>query len=251
MILLPFYKIHLIRGLFKGSFPNSSLLFGYLDGKILGIAYVDNIDDPRFSIVITGFSNWTFIGGFEAIRDINSVLKEFTNQGPLHIVWPSITPTPLKLKIKSQEIRNTFKSFNIDKYQKSSIRLGSCQLIIEELTNKNISKSFFKNRYETIYGSIDKFLQNSFGYILLYESRTIGEISALLMSNKSAEIQIDVVNEYRKQGYASILLRHFIDRCLSLGFTPCWSCETSNLASNNLAEKIGFEEKQLYSILTI
>ena len=57
---------------------------------------------------------------------------------------------------------------------------------------------------------------------------------------KMMRIGIDTLPLYRRKGYASMACAAFIENHLRQGSMPVWECGVNNIASQNLAEKLGF-----------
>lgn len=62
------------------------------------------------------------------------------------------------------------------------------------------------------------------------------------LSDKVQEIGINTLNEYRSKGYAADACNLCIQNIIESGKCPQWSCAYDNIASQKLAEKIGFEK---------
>ena len=60
------------------------------------------------------------------------------------------------------------------------------------------------------------------------------------MSNEVQEIGINTLTEYRGKGYATSVCRKCINEILKNGKVPQWSTSVNNIASQRLAEKVGF-----------
>lgn len=60
------------------------------------------------------------------------------------------------------------------------------------------------------------------------------------MSDEVQEIGINTLPDYRGKGYATIACQSSINEMLKNGKVPQWSTSTTNIASQKLAEKLGF-----------
>lgn len=69
------------------------------------------------------------------------------------------------------------------------------------------------------------------------------------MSDEVQEIGINTLPNYRGRGYATIACQGSVNEIIKNGKVPQWSTDITNLASQKLAEKLGFAK--LADILTI
>lgn len=69
------------------------------------------------------------------------------------------------------------------------------------------------------------------------------------MSNEVSEIGINTLSEYRGKGYATSVCKQCICEILRNGKVPQWSTSADNIASQRLAEKIGFTK--LADVITL
>ena len=60
------------------------------------------------------------------------------------------------------------------------------------------------------------------------------------MRNGVQEIGINTLQEYRGQNYATECCKLCIEKILQKGKTPLWSTSISNIASQKVAEHVGF-----------
>jgi predicted GNAT family acetyltransferase len=60
------------------------------------------------------------------------------------------------------------------------------------------------------------------------------------MSDEVQEIGINTLSNYRGRGYATIACQGSINEILKNGKIPQWSTSITNIASQKLAEKLGF-----------
>ncbi len=97
-------------------------------------------------------------------------------------------------------------------------------------------------------GSLENFLNHSFGICLVHNDEIISEAYAAFVAEKNVEISIATKEAQRGHGYASIASSYFMQVCLERGFNPYWSCDADNNASIRLARKLGFCNEREYDI---
>lgn len=76
----------------------------------------------------------------------------------------------------------------------------------------------------------------------------VGYCDSLFVGGGLAELNIGILQrDHRGAGIGTLLAQSYIDACLDLGLTPCWSCETANTASYRMAKGLGFEPLREYT----
>lgn len=119
-----------------------------------------------------------------------------------------------------------------------------------KITAESVTQSLeFNESYILEYwGSISRFLQHGFGYCLLHRDKIASECISIFASPNYAEIDIATHPDYRGMGLAHRAGELFIEHCLEHGLIPKWDCDIDNIASIKLAEKLGFDKPQPYSV---
>ncbi len=62
------------------------------------------------------------------------------------------------------------------------------------------------------------------------------------MADEVAEPGINTLEGYRRRGYARIVMGALLEHLLEMGRVPLWSCGAGNVASQRLAESVGFRK---------
>lgn len=87
------------------------------------------------------------------------------------------------------------------------------------------------------------------GLCLMQGDEIIVEAYVSSFGDRTAEIGAVTREAYRGRGYASIACAYLIEACEQRGYQPYWSCDADNLASIQVARKLGFRHEQAYQIL--
>jgi len=95
------------------------------------------------------------------------------------------------------------------------------------------------------FGSKERFLEIGRGMVILKSGRIVAGASSYTRYNEGIEIEVDTVEEERRQGLATIASAALILRCLDEGLYPSWDAQ--NLNSVHLAEKLGYEFDHEYT----
>lgn len=107
--------------------------------------------------------------------------------------------------------------------------------IFNELEGTVIPKDYWNNYNE--------FMDNGLGFTLIAENGCpISTAFASFTSSNKLEIGIETNEHYRFSGCAYMVCSHLIEYCITNGLEPVWSCNSANVGSRRLAEKLGFEE---------
>ena len=92
----------------------------------------------------------------------------------------------------------------------------------------------------------DNLTLKEFGFCLFHGDEIVSICCSLIFGNKMCDISIATAEAFRKRNFATLVVSAFIDSCAVKGVTPVWYCSPENLASNALARKLGFEEKETF-----
>jgi hypothetical protein len=94
------------------------------------------------------------------------------------------------------------------------------------------------------YEGIAGFLARGFGYCIAYQNHIVSLCMSYAHSEYGVEIEVDTAPLYQGRGLAKIVSAHFIAESLRRGITPLW--DSSNQASDNVAQSLGFKLLQAY-----
>ncbi len=190
---------------------------------------------------------------FVSILD-NQVRKKAIEDGLLYFKVHSLSKSGEDL------IENLFHEFTLTKTNKLfyTFRKSKPPMLIPKVENIQfmlIDESFLKQDFvqnlqyvrseiQWMWPSLEKFYRNGFGFVALIEKRIICWCTAEYVSTKKCGIGIETIPELRNNGIASSTVAHFVDYCQLNNITPYWECDRDNIASNLVAENVGFEKMQ-------
>ena len=96
--------------------------------------------------------------------------------------------------------------------------------------------------------SVEEFLKHSFGYSLLHQNALVTWCLSEYNTGDRCEVGIATAEAFRRQGLATLSGAAFIERALAEGYTRIgWHCWARNEGSVNTAVKIGFEKVKDYA----
>jgi RimJ/RimL family protein N-acetyltransferase len=81
-------------------------------------------------------------------------------------------------------------------------------------------------------------------FCLMVDDKIVSMTESENVPNKPkgmVNLGINTLRDYRRKGYASEVCAAFIDNCIQQDILPIWQCDINNVASQSLAEKLGFK----------
>lgn len=90
------------------------------------------------------------------------------------------------------------------------------------------------------YSSIEDFLQNGFGLVLIIENRICGYCLSEYSIDNECAISIWIDEKYRGSGYAKIMTNTFLHYTKNKNWNIYWACDSNNIPSNKIAQGTGF-----------
>lgn len=213
-----------------------------LDG-MMGEAYVDNIVNPKFAILMV--RKYCFISG----NISNANLKELVdNKLKDRILIPSDSIKKALQNIYKDTItkkeRYSIKKnpkFDIEKLQKYAKTIPEKYIV--KIIDTSLAKRIKEEKYINITDNYEKY---GIGYCCLYNNDIIGVASSNIFYKDGIEVNIKVSEEHRRKGIATILASSLILKCIEKNKKVSW--DAANINSVGLAKKIGFEYDSKYDI---
>lgn len=109
----------------------------------------------------------------------------------------------------------------------------------EKINNDPKHRFHFMN-----FSSIHDFLQRGIGYCAIENDIVIGVASSAIVCSQGIEVNIMVLEEYRKRGVATVLASSLLQYCIEHGIDPHWDAQ--NELSCGLATKLGYIQEGSY-----
>ncbi|MFF2016190.1 GNAT family N-acetyltransferase [Paenibacillus sp. NPDC058177] len=257
-------QYHVVKGLLSGEesaftpFPLS-----ILEETIDGIVYVDNQDHPQCAAVMSS----DFIGGRLIGHAVNKAFNEgfistmkdhfFVNgsANDFRLFWSTASESwdEIIFRVFGYRVfcisrtqfefdRHVFESLGLVGNDEGMFRMDAAMLQSYEPLRREI---------EGLWGSIEKYLQHDVGWVAFSsDGQGIGLCHAAFIGGGLAELSIHVNESARGQGFGFQLARNFIGDCLNRGVIPNWTCDTQNVPSFRMAQKLGFKENKKYNLFS-
>lgn len=211
---------------------------------IMGTAYVDDLMNPKFAILI--INSYCFISGTvkkEILRDILYELKEY-----------KIIPDNVNKAIIKKEFSNYFNeknrysfyketNFDSEKLEQYIKKLDSNYKIIE--INNTIADEMRANKFINI---TNNYQENGVGCCCVTDNKIIGVASSNIVYKNGIEVNIKVDENFRQKGIGTALASYLILMCINRNLNISW--DAANLISVELAKKVGFKYYGSYCIYT-
>ena len=264
---LPQSDYNKIYPLVDGRKETKVLLLSVLSKNSPGKVFTDNLKDPKTALVWVIGNAFYFLGDSSNTNFIDS-LNEFidTTIAPqsIDLVGPdSYFETLIYDKDWQQKLNKVFQkrdltkygfdncdymfTFNRDSYFSTKERKITLPdgYVIEKISKDIITGNTGQTLREDIldfWGSINTFFEKGFGYCLIKKGQIIAPCFTAYVHEHYHEIAIRTyIKEERRKGFATVVARAYLDKCIENGLIPAWSTQHTNTASHALAEKLGFE----------
>jgi hypothetical protein len=102
-----------------------------------------------------------------------------------------------------------------------------------------------------VFPSPTDFVERGIGFCALAGERIVCGATSAAKCDNAIEIQINTNPPYRRMGLASAVGATLVSHCLEYGLDPDWDTATTNLPSQNLAQKLGYIPESTYEWLVL
>ncbi len=245
-----------------------AVLMGLIQGEVLA----DRQEQPTWFYILHPCHMSLLIGESDAVTSVEELKVFLLNEKGLRneIEWMQVYPpswNPLLEKVLGHQLidkgpdeqyrkplpadenscviryRRSDFAFQTDRYelyrqrnQPDNLRIKETDhTIYPELENGVVPKLFWDS-----YGEFQR-LGTGFTAFTPDETPASTAFAAFVIGNL-CEIGIETIAEYRGQGYAHRACSRLIEYCLEKAYIPIWGCNSGNIGSWRLANKLGFEE---------
>lgn len=245
----------LVRPLFH-AFGHALIIPSVIDRTTPGAIYTDDRQSPRTALLCSGEGH--YLAGnpdLATVVNLQTLMQETLFQdyeeialGIDSIDWePELSTiflnrTPIKLERKYYQCQQLKLNWRDAFSSNCSIQRIDKQLLSQLQPQEELLSWIEKN-----WGSITTFLEKGIGCYCLYNGAPVAWSLTDCMNGDRCEIGIYTVPEYRGQGLATLTVAATVEQCLSAGLTTIgWHCDTDNVGSWKVAEKVGFEHVKDY-----
>lgn len=119
-------------------------------------------------------------------------------------------------------------------------------------------REFDAKLFETIQGRItphfswrntEEFISKGKGYCVFYDGTPASWAFSAAVSSEEIDIGIETAEMFRQRGIGMIAAERMIQYCFEQHKSPVWSCDAMNIASQIIAEKLGFVKTSEYTTI--
>ncbi|MGM0836331.1 MAG: GNAT family N-acetyltransferase [Bacillota bacterium] len=237
------------------------IIGGVLSSLQIGMAYVDNHDNPKVLVVyavhemiylIGEIGDHDFEKWFQAEllpiarayseEDINIETYPRKDEAEMKNIFQRIPikqGTRVAFNFSKEEYVSSNKKVNLPKeYKVAFIDRDILLKDHDDLLTAEILK---------FWHSTDQFLESGLGVAAYYKDKVIGACLSVYQHNGIKEIGINTYDTaHRGKGIASAMADLFIEECLKRGDTPNWTTELFRKNSIAIARKLGFVNERNY-----
>ena len=242
---LPEEKKALLFPLFKKTQTNRSALGCYLNGKMTGKTFVDDLNAPTKAIIKMDMS-WTYISDDADLPWIEETLREIIKTAWIQVVWPPERKGQYPLTGLGKVIPRHEYIERKEPLQKPR----DVQLVpySSEWFDK-LPDPDFQEFHIHPYGSKEKFLEQSIGFYAIENGEICSDFTATFISNGYTELDIYTFDPHRRKGYAYAVCVHGLKDLDKKGLKAIWACDVENTESMQLAAKLGFVNPVEYDFI--
>lgn len=222
--------------LFNAYEHNIPVIYSALEGQYESDLYVNDEQNPEFALLFTAF-DYHYVGGHKnsigivsSIRDLvfSKYLKEKQSKEAILVTpnasWRNIMKEVFDGYSEIVDKRYIYR-LNHQKFQQVDdfVQQKRLRLLLEQEAQMQSKSLYDVAKLEDDY-------------------KLVSYCSAFMLGGGHAEIDVKTDEAYRRKGYAKMTSIHLIKHLLNKSIEPDWTCWEHKIASQKLAESIGFEK---------
>lgn len=258
----------------KKVFSSNSKKFVFesiIEGNTPGEIYLNSLINPELYVIFDKGNFVLYIGGETSnYKEYNkciiyikenilteSLKKEFYDYIKISYtsdLWKNaMLDTFYDLTVR-QDKRVLYR-YDIANIDNKTLENNSCEIkpINKEILNDNNLENLklLKEEISGMWGNVEGFIKNGFGYCAVNGKRLISWCTAELVSKNHCGIGIETIEEEQKKGVGVALAVNFVKECAERNLIPHWDSWTRNVPSVKIAEKVGFYKTEEYDVLIV
>ena len=238
-----------LRILFAPNTPDHPRLFSVLAGHHPGTALVDDVTNPNWCVLRSGWIGRTFIGGQIDADSVTQAIALMRQQGPVHLDKNDPYAGLFPADQIGEDARFAFSGRLTGRpsFETFFIRLPEgCR--IRPVDKELVKRCLWSAELLPVFGSLKRYLEISLGFCLVKEDQILSEAHAFFWGNGFFEIGAITGEAYRGLGYAPVATAHLIRACEQRGYSTFWSCDIEHTASVSVANKVGYSDPCPYTL---
>ncbi len=233
-------------------------LWACVEGKMMGQAWADNKKNPSIAMVL--IADFCFLLGSNEEGEYEGHIKQLLEQSKGKIIVPYNNYWNLFIEKYFSNNHKKYLRYSIKKELdvfernklKNYINVVENEFSIVKIDETNYNKVLqdpFMSDCCSNFSSLEEFLSNGIGYIIIHEDQIISGASSYAYCKGNIDITIGTKKEFRQRGLALACASKVILDCLDKDIYPKW--DAANLKSVALAEKLGYHFDKEYYVYSI
>jgi GNAT superfamily N-acetyltransferase len=241
MVIMQQDKYSLIHDLYLKSGSFFPLIAAVLQQEQDGVVYVNEAQRPTQAYVEHAFGFAQIFGEsdeqFE--HQVQHYLLNAADFKPDKIRL--YVPKQLKFLSLPESLRAYRQRFVWSNKKANSLEPLTCDIQIVTMNAANAAHIESRFNIATrFWRSMDDFMAHSRAVVVYQNNEPASLCYAAAKADRSVEIDVLTLPEYRQQGLAKFAVMHFVTHCEAASLMPLWDCFTNNLASMALCHTTGF-----------
>lgn len=239
-----------------------------LDQQITGSVYVNSKKDPKVFYIAHPYGMSLLFGDTENEKFNKNLFLYLTNRDRFRSKdeWLQVFPSSWKEKLEI-----ILGSYLIKRDLQNTRELSETDYIGRLIENTRVNFVFDNNKYKVIEKQLDtqehvivrttkemfrnvdgnvipkyfwndenQFYDKGIGFSLIWDGEVASTAFSSFRIDNLLEIGIETQEKYRGKGFALYICSALINYCLKNDLEPIWACRLENIASYELAQKLGF-----------
>ena len=214
---------------------------------IQGFYFVGDHNNPKFNYYISDYIDNKII---PRVKKEN--LDRFEFSGESEKWCPILEEIFAEKKLdKSKQLiyKLNYDQGNNYKKRTLNIKFKLRKINSELLNDRNIENlDYITSEILRWWDSSEKYLEKAFGYCIIFDKKIVSYCISNFVYKNIHTIGIETLKDYRRKGLSQAAAEAFVEKCIAEKLEPHWECMESNRASRNLAEKLNFKRKRIYTL---
>jgi GNAT superfamily N-acetyltransferase len=238
-----------IRNLFHTNYPNLPLIFAIIEQLIPGQIWVNDKNEPKVCLVMTGAS-YCFMKGKVNEETFQKCFKLLQKKQIVKLAFEPIPQFDLSKYGFIPGFRRQYRYKDI--HGKIPIYENKSSYLIKKIEDiEMFNLCLWKSLITDIFGSAENYLKNGIGFIFWdINNQMIASEAHGIPSKEFIEVGTITHESYRGQKLSTMLCNHLIRYAIQKDLKPVWSCDEENPISWKVAEKQGMDELIKYTFYT-
>jgi GNAT superfamily N-acetyltransferase len=236
-----------ITALFRFDVPAGHRLKAALNGDFPFRIFADNPMSPTWAVLLEFAFDTIYPAGMIDRPLLKGLIRHLCQEREVLLgLWhddPLITLVPDNPDYQGKVIDYTDRQGNLNPYLQIP---EDCN--IQRVDLELLQQSSDKDFTELVFGSLENALHKGLGFYLLQDGKIACESFGGPVVDSMIEIGVQTHKSYRQKGYALATCAHLIQECENLGYQTYWNCNASNTPSVKLAQKLGYQTAQEYTL---